>query len=104
MIKIIENHFGRLLSPIEVATISTWAEEYNPEIIKEAVATAKAVSVRNVRYIGAILHNWRMNGIKSLQDLEQHRNNQSPKYYKGGQNDSVENNKRKELIKKLYIR
>ena len=102
MFKDIENHFGRLLSPIEVDTISTWEKEYNPDLIKEALATAKAVKVRNIRYIGSILHNWKMNSIKSLQDLEQHRNNQAFRFSRSCNSDTEDNEKQKELIKKLY--
>ncbi len=64
LVEIIENEFGRTLSPIEMETIREWDQlGYGEEMILNAVKEATLRDIHSLRYIATILQNWREQGI-----------------------------------------
>ena len=75
----IENNFGRLLNPIEYEVISQWEDnELTRYAIKQAVLNSKF----NVKYINTILHNYKMCGIRNVQEAEEQEKRFKNKYTK----------------------
>lgn len=75
----IENNFGRLLNPIEYEMISQWEDnELTRYAIKQAVLNSKF----NVKYINSILHNYKMCGIRNVQEAEEQERKFKNKYTK----------------------
>lgn len=70
---IFEKEFGRTLSPIEYEIINAWSNNYNEEIIIEALKEAVYNNVSNLRYIDKILSEWNKKGIKNANDIENNR-------------------------------
>lgn len=81
--EVIEQEFGRTLSPIEYEIIKAWLENnMSEELIKEAIKEATFSGVSNLRYIDKILYEWGKLGIKTVKDVEENRkkrNNQKDK-------------------------
>src|SRR5690606_35105272 len=71
---VFEQEFGRPLSPLECETISSWTEQDNhsDEMIRLALKEAVISRKLNIRYIDAILFNWKKNGIHTIRDAQQH--------------------------------
>ena len=68
---LIQQEFGRTLSPIEQEIIKAWLEEgFQDELIEEAVKEATLNGVSNLRYIEKILYEWNKKGIKTKEDVE----------------------------------
>jgi len=65
---IIQEEFGRPLSPIELEVINTW--EFSTDLIKLAVKEATTSNNLAIKYIDRILYNWQKKGIKSVADAE----------------------------------
>lgn len=73
---IIEEEFGRTLSPIEYEIVKAWLDNnVSTDIIKEALKEATYNGVSNLRYIDKILYEWGKKGIKTVNDVEKHRKN-----------------------------
>lgn len=73
--EIIEDEFGRPLSPMELELVKTWISSgTNEEIIIEAVREASLNSVYNMSYIDAILYEWGKRGFKSKKDVYKYKN------------------------------
>ena len=69
--KLIEDEFGRGLSPLEHELIDEWENNnYDKNIIKEAVKEASINGVTTLRYIDKILFDWNEKGIKNIDDLK----------------------------------
>jgi len=66
---IIQEEFGRPISPIEMEIIDTW-NEFPFELIKLAIKEAVSSNNRATKYIDRILYNWKVKGIKSVADAE----------------------------------
>lgn len=107
-----EKEFGRLISPIEMEKITQWVDHAGPEIVQEALRRAVLIGKRNFRYIDTILLEWKKNNINSIASIEEYdsfyqgkrpardaRRRDSGRIDDGG----GESNKRKALIKKLYL-
>lgn len=74
--EVIEQEFGRTLSPIEYEIIKAWLENnMSEELIKEAIKEATFSGVSNLRYIDKILYEWGKRGIKTKEDVEKDRSN-----------------------------
>ncbi len=72
--EVIEQEFGRTLSPIEYEIIKAWLENnMSEELIKEAIKEATFNGVSNLRYIDKILYEWGKLGIKTVKDVEDNR-------------------------------
>ena len=69
-----EQEFGRLLSPMEIETISMWldVDRHTPELIKAALKEAVLAGKVSLRYIDRILFEWKKKNITSLKQVEQH--------------------------------
>jgi DNA replication protein len=69
-----EVEFARPLTPMEMEMISMWFDEdgHDPELIEAALKEAVISSKLNFRYIDRILHDWKRNGVKTLDAAKQH--------------------------------
>ncbi|MFF5995484.1 DnaD domain-containing protein [Lysinibacillus sp. KU-BSD001] len=69
-----EQEFGRLLSPMEIETISMWFDKdgHTPAIIKAALKEAVVAGKISLRYIDRILFEWKKKNITSVKQIEQH--------------------------------
>jgi len=73
--EIIEDEFGRPLSPMELELVKTWISSgTKEEIIIEAVREASLNSVYNMSYIDTILYEWGKKGFKSKEDVYKYKN------------------------------
>ena len=63
----IEENFGRTLNPLEYEEISKWEDnELTRYAIKEAILGGKY----NIKYISVVLHSYKMNNIKTVQQAQ----------------------------------
>jgi len=71
---IFEQEFGRLLSPMELETISMWldVDHHSPELIRAALKESVLAGKVSLRYIDRILFEWKKKNITSLKQVEQH--------------------------------
>ncbi len=69
-----EQEFGRLLSPMEIETISMWldTDHHSPTIIKAALKEAVLAGKISFRYIDRILFEWKKKNITSIKQVEKH--------------------------------
>ena len=66
-----EKEFARTLSPMEYEIIGAWLDNnYNEEIIEEALKEAIYNGVTNLKYIDKILSEWRKKGITKKSDIK----------------------------------
>jgi len=67
----VEQEFGRPLSPIEINTIKNWfdIDHFRPDFIQVALQEAVLNSALNLRYIETILVSWQKKNYHSLQDV-----------------------------------
>ncbi len=73
--ELVEQEFGRTLSPMEFEIIKAWLESnISEELIKEALKEATFNGVSNLRYIDKILYEWGKKGIKTKEDVARHQN------------------------------
>lgn len=76
----IEQEFGKTLSPIEYEIIKAWLESNKSvELIGCALKESVMNGVRNLRYMDKILYEWEKKGIKTKADVESHMNNRRKK-------------------------
>lgn len=76
----IEQEFGRTLSPIEYEIVKAWLESnMSVEIIACALKDSIMNDVRNLRYMDKILYEWGKKGIKNKEDVEKHMINRRKK-------------------------
>ena len=71
---IFEQEFGRLLSPMEIETISMWidVDHHSVAIIKAALKEAVLAGKLSLRYIDRILFEWKKKNITSVKQVEKH--------------------------------
>ena len=62
-----ENSFARPLTQIEMQLISTNLEDHTPEMIQHALKLAVENNAISMKYIQAILNNWKTNNIKTVE-------------------------------------
>src|SRR5690606_3835601 len=69
-----ENEFARPLSPIECETLAMWIDEdkHSTELIKAALKESVLSGKLNFRYIDRILFEWKKNGIKTVEQAQEH--------------------------------
>lgn len=76
----IEQEFGKTLSPIEYEIIKAWLESNKSvELIGCALKESVLNGVRNLRYMDKILYEWEKKGIKTKSDVDNHMNNRRKK-------------------------
>ena len=67
----IEQEFGRTLSPIEYEIVKAWLEtNKSVELISLALKDSVMNGARNLRYMDTILYNWDKEGVKTKTDVE----------------------------------
>ncbi|MDR3190007.1 MAG: DnaD domain protein [Lactobacillaceae bacterium] len=73
--RIIEQEFGRMLTPFELEDVTKWfdVDHFKPVMIKEAVKEAVLNQAYNLKYIQSILINWDKNNIRTLQAVDENR-------------------------------
>lgn len=72
--EVIQNEFGRSLTPMEYEISKAWLENgMSEELIKEAIKEATLNGVSSLRYIDKILYEWGKNNIKTAKDVEKNR-------------------------------
>ncbi|UJF14818.1 DnaD domain protein [Jeotgalibaca sp. MA1X17-3] len=73
LLSIFQQEFGRLLTPIEIQTISDWLDKdhYKKEIILEALREAVLNQKYNLRYIDRILLSWEKKNIRTPNEIKQ---------------------------------
>ncbi len=64
-----ETELGRTISPMECEIIKEWQNNYQEELIKEALKEAIYNNVRNLKYIDRILYTWKTKGITTKEDI-----------------------------------
>jgi DNA replication protein len=72
---VFEQEFGRPLSPLECEMIVKWMDEdrHREELIREALREAVLSGKFNFKYIDRILFEWQKVNIRTLQELNVHR-------------------------------
>lgn len=82
----LEQEFGRSLSPIDLEIVSNWfdVDHFLPVLIQEAIKEAVANQALNLRYIESILVNWTKQNYHSKQDVL--KNSKRRKNFKNKQN------------------
>ena len=70
-----EKNWGRLLSPIEIESISKWVDEdgFTPEIVNEALKQTVESNACNVRYLNKILSRYERDNVRTLEAIEKDR-------------------------------
>ena len=69
---LIEKEFNRKLSSFEHEMIDSWeSNNYDKDLIKEALREATLNGANNLRYIDKILLDWSKEGIKKAQDIKE---------------------------------
>lgn len=68
--EIVQEEFGRLLSPMEIETIKAW--NYDIEIIKLAIKEASTNNQRSIKYIDRIIYRWSQSNLKTKEDVEKY--------------------------------
>lgn len=69
-----EIEFARPLTPMEMEMISMWLDEdaHDPALIEAALKEAVISSKLNFRYVDRILHDWKRNGVKTIEAAKKH--------------------------------
>ena len=76
----IESEFGRTLSPVEYQIIGAWLDDnYQEDIIEEALKEAVFNDAKSLKYIDRILSSWKAKGIKSKEDIKKAPKNKKTK-------------------------
>ncbi len=75
---IIENNFGRSLSPIELEKINYWLSLFDDEIIQYAIEISILNHKPNLNYINGILTNWKTAGYKTIEEIKECNKYNSP--------------------------
>ena len=65
--ELFENSFARPLTQIETQLISMNLEDHSPEMIEHALKIAVCNNAISMKYIQAILNNWKTNNIKTVE-------------------------------------
>lgn len=74
LFQMFEQEFGRLLSPIEIETISMWIDQdgHTPDLIHQALKEAVLSDKINLKYIDRILFDWKKKNIKTTKAAIKH--------------------------------
>lgn len=70
-INIIEQNFGRSLTPIEYDKLAWWFNYFDLDVINYAIEQAVLNNKRTINYVIGILKNWKQKGYKSLIDVKE---------------------------------
>ncbi|USS85322.1 DnaD domain protein [Fructilactobacillus myrtifloralis] len=83
--KMINHEFGRMLSPIELETVTAWFDQdhYSAELIQLALREAVLNQVYNLKYMDRILLNWDKQHLQTAAQVEAHRTQRQEKQATG---------------------
>jgi len=72
-----EKHWGRMISPGESVGIIAWCDEFSTrgspnadDVVIEALQQCDNASARNMKYLKAVLTDWRENGVLTVDHVE----------------------------------
>ncbi|TMR51938.1 DnaD domain protein [Streptococcus pseudopneumoniae] len=71
ILELFQSEFRRLLSGFEIEEINHLLNENDVDLVKEALKTAINSGKPNIKYIGGILRNWRMNNVTTVEQVRQ---------------------------------
>ncbi|MBQ0139584.1 MAG: DnaD domain-containing protein [Kurthia sp.] len=74
LFQMFEQELGRLLSPIEIETISMWIDQdgHTPDLIQQALKEAVLSDKITLKYIDRILFDWKKKNIKTTKAAIKH--------------------------------
>jgi DnaD/phage-associated family protein len=114
-----EQEFGRLISPTELERLKAYiGDGLSEELVSEAIKRTREQGKANIKYAYSILNDWRNRGITNMagvaladQEFEQRKARGDPKKRPRGETSGdlsrstgdEDGNRRKDLIKKLYL-
>lgn len=78
-----ESNFGRLLSPIELDDIKDMYQNFSSDLVFEALKIAISNGKPITRYIAKILHNWKLDGVTTVEQVRLREEERNKKYSKG---------------------
>lgn len=84
-----ESNFGRLLSPIELDDIKDMYQNFSADLVFEALKIAISNGKPITRYIAKILHNWKLDGVTTVEQVRIREEERDKKYSKGVQATSL---------------
>lgn len=99
LVTIFEREFGRVLTPLELQTISQWLNEdkYSSDLIQLALRQAMMHQALSMSYIDKILLNWQKQNIKTpyearrnIDEFNQRRDNKSASHQQTNDYDHLE--------------
>lgn len=102
-----ENSFARPLTQIEMQLISMNMDDHSPEMIQHALSLAVENNAISMKYIQAILNNWKTNNIKTIEQANKPRKVKQSKrsapmpQYSDVSTETLTETERKELLAKL---
>ena len=71
ILELFQSEFRRLLSGFEIEEINHLLHENDVDLVKEALKTAINLGKPNIKYIGGILRNWRLNQVTTVEQVQQ---------------------------------
>lgn len=94
----LEQNFGRTISPLEYEKLNYWLETFSEDIVKEAINKAVLNNKKTFSYIAGILKNWKTNGYKTLDEVQDTKKEDLPDWFgKKIEKEEISNEERKEL-------
>ena len=100
----IETNFGRTLNPIEYEEISKWEDN---ELTRYAIKTAVLNNAYSIKYIIAILGNWKAKNLKTVAEVQKaeakHKGEELPEWFDkkvtGDKLNTKEESELREIVK-----
>ena len=71
ILELFQSEFRRLLSGFEIEEINHLLNENDADLVKEALKIAINSGKPNIKYIGGILRNWKMNNVTTVEQVRQ---------------------------------
>ncbi|ACX51850.1 primosome, DnaD subunit [Ammonifex degensii KC4] len=99
--RLFEGEFGRPLSPLEAEHVAKLAAGHPPELVKEALSRAVAAGRPRINYVRGILESWRRLNLRTLREVLEHEKAEERR--KGEKKDGAAEDKKKALIRSLYL-
>ena len=67
---VIQEEYGRNISPMEYEIINSWLEQFNNELVLHAIKESVANEAKSLRYTERILVRYRQNNIKTVSEAQ----------------------------------
>ena len=74
MFSSVEKILGRILSSTETMEISSWINDFSvtPDVIAHGFEYCGERNKKDIRYVGAVIKRWAMDGYRTLEDVQKH--------------------------------